>query len=67
MAAFWRRFRRPRQDRVGPATLFVGQAGAYSSSYAARWSDETTEPLSTVGYLTLGQARLYALNEGLRP
>jgi len=67
MAAFWRRFRRPRQDRIGPATLFVGQAGAYSSSCAVRWMDETTEPLSTVGYLTLGQARLYTLDEGRRP
>ena len=62
----WQWLRRPRLDRVGPATVHLGQAGAYSTSYAARWMDETTEPLSTVGYLTLGQARLYTLNEGWR-
>ena len=66
MTGLWRRFRRrPRQDHIEPATVYLSPAGTDSSSYATRWSDETTEPLSTVGCLTFGQARLYALdNEG---
>jgi len=59
---FTRRRRAP-LDQFGPATSYLSQTGAYSPAYASTWATQPTIPLSTVGQLTFGQARLYNTDE----
>jgi hypothetical protein len=61
--AWWRRVRRGRRhlDRVGPATIYLTQSGAY---LAPTWATEPTRIVSTVGVLTVGQASSYGRYRG---